>query len=132
MMSINKNKNVNSVLISLLIIILSLVLLPVSTFADTDSSQTNDKASIIKIGLYEYPGYAYRDSEGVWRGIDIEYSEKIAQYAGFRVSFVPIKSHTEALEMLKSGEIDAIDDMPPTAENKKNLLFSDVETGSSS
>ena len=132
MMSINKNKNVNSVLISLLIIILSLVLLPVSTFADTDSSQINDKASIIKIGLYEYPGYAYRDSEGVWRGIDIEYSEKIAQYAGFRVSFVPIKSHTEALEMLKSGEIDAIDDMPPTAENKKNLLFSDVETGSSS
>jgi len=92
--------------------------------SDASGTQT------VRFGVIPYTDYAYQDSSGVWRGIDIEYIEALAQQAGFRAEYVSASSGDEELAMLGDGRIDAAADMVRTDERAAQYLFSDRAIGS--
>lgn len=85
----------------------------------------------IKVGIIEYPDYSFKDKNGIWRGIDVEYIDYIAQEAGIKVEFVGGKSVDELKQKLDDGSIDVLADVSDYNEDfKGNYLFSESELGS--
>lgn len=105
--------------------VLALVCMPVFSYGKTDADMTT-----VKVGLTISPGYVYKDSKGIWRGIDVEFVENIAQTAGFKVKIVPVKNESEAENYLESGKIDVMGDISKTAARKNRYLFSEYAQGS--
>ncbi len=81
----------------------------------------------VRVGIVEQDGYAMRDSEGVFRGRDIEYISKIAQYAKLELVYTVYPSFAQLLEALERGEIDLTLGLSRSAERDRRFLFSDHE-----
>jgi len=86
---------------------------------------------LVKVGIFDGPGYAVQDKDGNWSGIDIEMIENIAQTAGFRLEFCDMPSAYEGLHRLKTGSLDMLADMAKTPERERNFIFSEYEQGNS-
>ncbi len=94
--------------------------------ADASAIQT------IRIGVFEYPGYCYKDSEGHWSGADVEQTENIAQKAGVLVEMVPYTDATPMLADLDAGRIDIASNFTKTSDREARYLFSESPQGTSS
>jgi ABC-type amino acid transport substrate-binding protein len=55
----------------------------------------------VKVGMVEYPGYAFKDENGNLTGADVEYAYRIAQYANLRFKIVLLSQYQRHL--LASG-----------------------------
>lgn len=76
--------------IARLVVILFLaftIYLPASG-ADNTNQVTGEP--VVRIGISEYPGYAYKDENGNVTGADVEYAYRIAQYANLKMQIVLI------------------------------------------
>lgn len=85
----------------------------------------------VRVGIVKYPLYAEQDSNGVWTGYDVEYTENIMQHAGLSVEFVPVSGPDEVNEAIKSGKIDMCGDISSTPDRRGKYLFSEYEQGNS-
>lgn len=92
------------------------------------AASSADEAPIVRVGLLQYPGYAYVN-DGVWLGVDAELIQNIAQHAGFRAEIVSIDSSTQMLERLDDGSIDVAADILKVDDRERNYLFSEREQG---
>lgn len=75
-------------------------------------------------GDYKYPPYEFLDSNGKYKGFNVEIIERFAKEFGYKVEFVPIE-WGDALNALENGKVDVIQGANKTNERKENLLFSD-------
>ena len=100
--------------------------------ASGGSAGADGSNKVIRVGLAPYPGYAYKDSNGIYRGIDVEYTENIAQKIGCRVKIVLVDPDTNISELMQSGKVDCLGDISYSASRAQTFLFSDYEQGSSS
>jgi signal transduction histidine kinase len=93
-------------------------------------SAFSDSRPAVRLALAEYPGYVYKDENGINRGIDVDFACKIAQYAGRTISIVQIADDSDqALHMLDSGSIDILGDTVKTPERTEKYLFSELAQG---
>lgn len=80
---------------------------------------------IIRIGGdYKYPPYEFVDSNGNYKGFNVDIMKSVAKECGYKVELVPLKWE-DALRALEKGEVDAIQGANKTIEREGNLLFSD-------
>jgi signal transduction histidine kinase len=85
---------------------------------------------VVRVGMFLGEGFAEKDENGLWSGIDIEITENIAQTAGFRLVFVEADSVSQALQDLNDGKLDMLADIAKTPEREQEFLFSEYEQGS--
>ena len=85
----------------------------------------------LRVGVSEYPGYAYYDSSGNPAGVDVEYAYKIAQFANLNIEIVIIPDAGDYFGALDSGSVDMLFDVLKTDSREKKYLYSDKEIGSS-
>ncbi|MCI2061704.1 MAG: transporter substrate-binding domain-containing protein [Eubacteriaceae bacterium] len=93
------------------------------------ASAGKDSREIVKVGIFTGDGYAEKDKDGNWTGIDIEIIENVAQTAGIKVSFVTLDSASQGFRELSSGRIDMLADIAKTDEREQKYLFAEYEQG---
>lgn len=84
----------------------------------------------VRIGISEYPEYAFIDEHGQFSGCDVEYAHRIAEYANLKIEIVLIKDAETYFKSLDEGGVDMLFDAIKTDEREKKYLYSMNETGS--
>lgn len=91
-----------------------------SVFIGAEEGDTD----VIRIGFIVIDNYNYVDVNGQWRGYDIELLMKLSQYGDFKIEGVPFESSADALDSLRTGEVDALIDFNRTEERAAEFLLS--------
>src|SRR5574344_779609 len=84
----------------------------------------------IRIGISEYPSYAYKNADGGYDGIDVEYAYTIAQYANISIKITLIPDAETYFKSVDDGRVDILFDAIKTKQREKKYLYSEYETGS--
>ncbi|MCH3943654.1 MAG: transporter substrate-binding domain-containing protein [Atopobiaceae bacterium] len=108
---------------------LALLGVPVAARAD-DAPTTGTGSNVVRVGISEYPQYAYYDANGNPTGADVEYAYRIAQYEGLDVQVVLIPDASSYFSALDSGQVDMLFDVIKTDEREQRYLFAEYQTGS--
>ena len=104
-----------------------LVFIPSTAFAIFSSDQQN---STVKVGVVEQAGSAQRDKDGVLRGFDAEYMNRIAQYAGFNMEYTFYSDFEELLNAVERGEVETAAGISKTPEREQRFLYAERKIGS--
>ena len=115
------------VLVASLAAVGALALVPSTAFATFDGSQQN---STVKVGVVEQAGSAQRDENGVLRGFDAEYMNRIAQYAGFDMQYTFYSDFNELLDAVEKGEVEMAAGISRTPEREQRFLYAERKIGS--
>ena len=103
------------------------LLLPglVSAADATEPNRSNE----VRVG-YDVSGiYLTRESEGGYRGMNLEYLYEIAKHTHWHYTFVPYKSWAQAVADLEADKLDILPTMLKSKERENTLLFSDRSMG---
>ena len=109
----------------ILCLLVCLVLLAGVSPAHTLAEGRDRSRQPVRVGVVEQDGYAMRDSDGVFRGRDIEFISKIAQYALLDLEYTVYPNFTQLLAALEQGEIDLTLGISRNAERDQLFLFSE-------
>lgn len=114
------------------VLLMCAIFLSISVFLSCGRSAfaAEDAQRLVTVGIFSGNGYAEKDTDGRWSGIDIEITENIAQTAGLRISFVEETSVKQAFRDLDDGQIDMLADIAKTPVREEKYLFSEYEQGS--
>ena len=84
---------------------------------------------VLRVGIqYVHPGYVVQDSDGYYHGMDTDYMQALAAYAGMECEFIQ-GSWEECARRLANGEIDVIPGLVMTAELRQTMDFSVLPMG---
>ncbi|MCR5440365.1 MAG: EAL domain-containing protein [Selenomonas sp.] len=90
---------------------------------------TAEARLVLRVGIqYVHPGYVVQDSDGYYHGMDTDYMQALAAYAGMECEFVQ-GSWEECERRLASGEIDVIPGLVKTPELRQQMDFSALPMG---
>lgn len=95
------------------------------------AAAAESNTQVYKVGMLEYPGYAYKDSSGRVTGADAEYAYRIAQQAGIKIKIILYKDTSQFVSKLDDGSVDMLFNIALTEQRRQNYLFSDNAVGSS-
>lgn len=98
------------------------LLFPMAVCADQNTPQ-----KVVKVGITEYPQYAFYDVNGKCAGADVEYLYKLAEYANIHVEVTLIPDDGSDFSQLDSGRIDMLFDVIKEPAQAQNHLYSDYE-----
>lgn len=108
-------------LISIIFLIITIVLGIISKF---DSKKVNFNRKTIKVGFYEYYPYYYLNKNSMPDGYYNEILELICNKLDLNYKYVDCNV-TDALEKLKSGQIDLLFGISKTTDREKEYEFTD-------
>ncbi len=117
-----------------LIVLIGILLFQIFCCVDPVNLSAKTDEPTFRYGFSPRSNYAYKDSEGIWRGIDIEYIEGIAQEGGFKVQLVPLNNDEEVAgeKQLDNGDIDILANVVKDNNLNQKYLFSEYSVGSTS
>ena len=95
-----------------------------SAYADAD------KIEKAKVGVVEQTGVASRDANGILRGYDAEFLNKVAQYCDFDIEYAYYEDFNQLLGALEAGEVDLAVGISKTADRETRFAFSKRKVGS--
>lgn len=119
---------IKTVMKRLIAIIFSAVLLLSFSFSlllPLNSIAASSQRKIVRAGFFESEGYAYKDSNGSFRGYDVELLEEIGAYGNMDIEINVIDSVSEAENMLSGGKLDVLVDFLKTPEREEKFIFSE-------
>ena len=88
-----------------------------------------EASPVLRVGIqYVHPGYVVQDSDGYYHGMDTDYMQALAAYAGMECEFIQ-GSWEECARRLADGEIDVIPGLVMTAELRQTMDFSVLPMG---
>lgn len=105
----------NNKIILILILCLILNIFTTSTFAD-------DEEVYKVVGDHNFPPYEYVDSNGVYKGFNIDILKAIGLVTGMNFRFLPMRWE-DAYNSINIGEADIIQGMKESEERKIEFLF---------
>ena len=105
----------------------ALAFAPNVAFATFSSSQQNNT---VKMGVVEQAGSAQRDQNGVLRGFDAEFMNRVAQYAGFDMQYTFYSDFNELLDAVEKGEVEMAAGISKTPEREQRFLYAERKIGS--
>lgn len=88
-----------------------------------------DNGRVIRIGITEEPGNAYKDISGNYTGVTIEYLYKLSEYMEDKIELIPIRDAETYFKSFDDGSVDALFDVIWTKEREKKYLFAKHESG---
>lgn len=94
------------------------------------AANTKPASTLIRLGVSEYPGYAYKDEEGNISGADVEYAYRLAQYADLDIQIVLIDEAEDYFGALNDHKVDMLFDAIKTPEREQKYLYAEREVGS--
>ncbi|MFV0516701.1 MAG: diguanylate cyclase domain-containing protein [Aminipila sp.] len=94
----------------------------------------------IKVGYFQLDGFNDISSDGVFSGYGYEYLMEVSKYTGWEYEFVYKTTdqangrerrltYEEAINMLKSGEVDIVCNVRKNVETEKEFLFPEIPLG---
>ena len=84
---------------------------------------------VLRVGIeYVHPGYVVQDSDGYYHGMDTDYMQALAAYAGMDCEFIQ-GSQADNERRLANGEIDVIPGLVMTEELRQVMDFSKLPMG---
>ncbi len=87
----------------------------------------------LRVGFFAFSGYHILLENGRRSGYGYEFLQKLATHADWVYEYVGYdSSYSDALEMLKSGEVDIVTSVTKTPEREEDFLFSNQDIGSNS
>ena len=82
---------------------------------------------IVRIGVDPaYAPYSFRDQDGSYQGLAMDFVTLISQQLGLRIEVVPGLNWTQILEKARDGSLDVVATAVKTAEREDYLLFSKI------
>lgn len=79
---------------------------------------------VLKIGGdFNYPPYEFVDSEGIYRGLNVDIMRAVALEMGYSIELIPLKWE-DAIKELNEGKIDAIQGVSKSYGRENSLRFS--------
>ena len=100
-------------------------------FAMTTSHSyaAGSSATTVKVGYFPDGDFKYKDSNGNYRGYDIEYLYEIAKYANWKYEFKEYKGFTDCYAAFKAGKVDVMSSMFYSKERAKMFDISKNDMG---
>lgn len=90
-----------------------------------ENKTTSETVKVIKVaGDESFPPYEFLESNGIYRGFNVDIMNAIAVETGVHIEIIPMEWQ-EALNALGDGEVDAIQGMTKSLNREKVYLFSD-------
>lgn len=84
---------------------------------------------MIRVGFYPLAGFHEYDNNGEVSGYDIEYLNRIGEYANLDFSFAGVNSKAEALQLMEQGTLDMVGGMPMTADGLAKYRYCSYPSG---
>lgn len=89
-----------------------------------------DEPEVLRVGFFAFPGYHSIDETGRRSGYGYEFLQRLAIHGGWSYEYVGYDgSYADALDMLRSGEVDIVTSVSKTPEREEEFLFSEEPIG---
>jgi len=83
----------------------------------------------VKVAFFPMSGYHEKKPDGSYSGMDVEYLDRLCQYADWDVEFVECDSWDDALQMLADHEVDLVGTAQYSAERAAAFQYADLASG---
>lgn len=84
----------------------------------------------LRVGFFAFSGYHIIDESGRRSGYGYEFLQRLSIHTGWSYEYIGYDgSYSNALEMLKNGELDIVTSVSKTPEREKDFLFSEQDIG---
>ncbi len=84
----------------------------------------------VRVGYFAFSGYHEMAEDGSLSGYGYEFLQKLATHTDWVYEYIGYdKSYSDALDMLRRGEVDIVTSVSKTPEREKEFLFSDQPIG---
>lgn len=94
------------------------------------TAQAAQQQDVLKVGFFTFPGYHNIDKDGRRSGYGYEFLQRLAIHGGWSYEYKGYGcSYSEALDMLRNGEVDIVTSVSKTPEREKEFLFSEQNIG---
>ncbi len=108
-----------------IILVLSLLIISYSNLVSSSSNPSTKSKNVVRIGVDDtIPPYSYLENKKPV-GFNIDLLKAMEKYTNFSFEFVPGTWH-HVITWLRSGKVDAVMAMVPTAQRNKTFLFTHV------
>ncbi len=109
-------------LCSALAILLALKMCPATLAAGS--------GEVLRVGFFAFSGYHVIEEDGRRSGYGYEFLQHLATHGDWTYEYIGYDgSYAEALDMLRSGEVDIVTSVSKTPEREEEFLFSDQDIG---
>ncbi len=99
----------------------------VSAFA---TEPAEEEPEVLRVGFFAFSGYHIIEEDGRRSGYGYEFLQRLAIHGGWSYEYVGYDgSYADALDMLRSGEVDIVTSVSKTPERAQEFLFSDQSIG---
>ncbi len=87
----------------------------------------------IRVGFFAFAGYQDMTEDGRRDGYGYEFLQRLSMYTDWEYEYLGYEdSYAEALDMLRSGEVDIVTSVTKTPEREEEFLFSRRDIGTNS
>ena len=113
----------------LLILLCMSLIFPLTAYAETDTSGTEQETKTIRVAFPVQEGMSYFREDGTAAGYNYVYLEKVAEYTGWKMEYVPYDSADSnenienALADLQAGKVDLLGPLLKTDQMEEMLAF---------
>ncbi len=109
------------------LIMTAFMLIPVCFSAYAEEAE---QPEVLKVGFFAFSGYHIVDDNGRRSGYGYEFLQRLAIHGGWSYEYIGYDgSYADALDMLRSGEVDIVTSVSKTPEREEEFLFSDQSIG---
>ena len=92
--------------------------------------QAAEQPEILRVGFFAFSGYHTIGEDGRRSGYGYEFLQRLAIHGGWSYEYTGYdSSYADALDMLRSGDVDIVTSVSKTPEREKEFLFSDQDIG---
>ncbi len=93
-------------------------------------AEETEQPEILKVGFFAFSGYHIMDENGHRSGYGYEFLQRLAIHGGWSYEYIGYDgSYSDALDMLRNGEVDIVTSVSKTPERQEEFLFSNQSIG---
>ncbi len=108
----------------------ALLLLISSCLTAQAADSEKDEQEVLRVGFFAFPGYHVIEADGRRSGYGYEFLQRLAIHGGWSYEYIGYdSSYADALDMLRSGEVDIVTSVSKTPQREEEFLFSAQDIG---
>ncbi len=89
-----------------------------------------EQPDVLRVGFFAFSGYHIIEEDGRRDGYGYEFLQRLAIHGGWSYEYVGYEgSYADALDMLRSGQVDIVTSVSKTPEREEEFLFSAQDIG---
>lgn len=93
-------------------------------------SDSTENVQTVRVAFFPMPGFHQsRPVTGEPEGLDVDYLNRICQYTRWKIQYIPVNTWEDALQALRSGEVDLVGAAQFTQDRLNDFSYSADSTG---